>query len=263
MSIILITGDHPRHRFFVKNLIETGLVSGWIREKREDFIQRSPKCLSRDLKNLYKYHFSSRAEVEEDFFGFSKIENVSIHKTDKNNLNSKETFKFIIEKNPKLIISYGCHKLSDKFLEFKNSIFWNAHGGLSPNYRGVITHFWPSYFLEPQMTGVTLHETSSRIDGGNIIFQSASSMVKGDTLHMLSARNIKIFTMILKEKLKIINLNKLPKGIAQKNTGKIFKGSDWRPEHLNLIYNLYEDKIVDMVISGEIKGKEPNLINSI
>jgi hypothetical protein len=32
---------------------------------------------------------------------------------------------------------------------------WNIHGGLSPWYRGAITHFWPSYMLEPQLTGMS------------------------------------------------------------------------------------------------------------
>ena len=40
------------------------------------------------------------------------------------------------------------------------------------------------------MTGMTLHETTDFLDGGEIIFQTASSMVRVDTLHRLAARNV-------------------------------------------------------------------------
>ena len=33
MSIVLITGNHPRHQYFVNSLSTTGLIHGWIRER--------------------------------------------------------------------------------------------------------------------------------------------------------------------------------------------------------------------------------------
>ena len=53
------------------------------------------------------------------------------------------------------------------------------------------THFWPSYFLEPQMTGMTIHDLTQDIDGGNIIHQNSVSLVKGDSLHDLACRAVK------------------------------------------------------------------------
>ena len=112
---------------------------------------------------------------------------------DVDSLNSEDTIRFVNNYNPNLVISYGCHKLHQKFINNVTARFWNTHGGLSPEYRGVITHFWPSYFLEPQMTGMTLHETTDFLDGGELIFQTAAPMVQGDTLHRLAARNVEIF----------------------------------------------------------------------
>ena len=60
---------------------------------------------------------------------------------------------------------------------------WNIHGGLSPWYRGGVTHFWPSYLLEPEYTGMTLHELTNDIDGGGIIHQNISSLNIKDGIH--------------------------------------------------------------------------------
>ena len=45
------------------------------------------------------------------------------------------------------------------------------HGGLSPWYKGGATHFWPTYLMEPEFTGITVHETTKDLDAGAIIHQ--------------------------------------------------------------------------------------------
>ena len=45
------------------------------------------------------------------------------------------------------------------------------HGGLSPWYKGGATHFWPTYLIEPEFTGITVHETTKDLDAGAIIHQ--------------------------------------------------------------------------------------------
>ncbi len=263
MSIVLITGDHPRHKFFVNEMLETGLISGWIAESREEFIPETPVNLNKKTKELFKYHFDQRAKWENEFFSSTDISSVSSLEVNKDSLNSNETIQFINSKAPKLVISYGCHKLESNLIENIPAKFWNSHGGLSPDYRGVTTHFWPSYFLEPQMTGMTLHETTDKIDGGALIFQSCAPLTSGDTLHMLACRTVQNYSYELRVKLTTLDLDNIPQGEIQKTSGRIFKGSDWRPEHLSLIYDLYEDKIVDLAISGEILGRIPNLISVI
>lgn len=261
-KICLITGDHPRHKFFAEELISTGLVCSWVIEEREELIPAPPAEINLELKQLFVHHFNERHRIEHSFFHLDYKNNlIPIYKVDKINLNSENTIKFIKQFNPKLVISYGCHMLDNKFLNSMSADFWNTHGGLSPQYRGTITHFWPSYFLEPQMTGMTLHQTSSHLDAGEIIFQTAAPMIAGDTLHQLAARNVKYYVEQLKCKLLNLNMNKIPKGYKQKNYGRVFKSSDWRPEHLKLIYEVYEDRIVDAVLNGQITGKEPKLIS--
>ena len=263
MSIILITGNHPRHYYFVNELVKTGLIKGWIKEKREEFIPETPLGLDKNIKKLFDHHFSQRAFYENEFFGAPTQPEIDILEVDIASLNSNQTINFLLNKNPDLVLSYGCHKLDSNFISSTNAKFWNSHGGLSPDYRGVITHFWPSYFLEPQMTGMTLHETTDKIDGGSLIFQSSCSMVPGDTLHMLACRTVITYCQELREKIQKLNFDQLPSGMIQKSSGKIFRSSDWRPDHLKIIYEQYQDKIVDLTISKEISGRIPKLISVI
>lgn len=263
-DVCLITGDHPRHKFFANQLIESNRISCWIMEKREEFVPAPPAGIHDSLKRLFIHHFRERDRVENAVFGDSPIcESVPALRVDIDTLNSEDTIRFVKNFDPDLVISYGCHKLHQTFIRHIPARFWNTHGGLSPEYRGVITHFWPSYFLEPQMTGMTLHEMTDFLDGGEVVFQTAAPMVRGDTLHRLAARNVETFTMQLKSKLKHSDFSSLPPGIPQKGYGRVFTGKDWRPDHLKLIYEVYEDRIVDAVIEKEIIGRKPDLITVI
>lgn len=263
-KICLITGDHPRHKFLAGRLIESKTISCWVIERREPIIRTPPGGISDSLLKLYNHHFQERERVEEAVFGLPKYEKYVPSLTiDVDALNSEDTIKFVNSYNPKLVISYGCHKLHQKFRDNVNARFWNTHGGLSPDYRGVITHFWPSYFLEPQMTGMTLHETTDFLDAGAIVFQTAAPMVQGDTLHRLAARNVEGFADQLKNTLQHLDFLQLPEGVLQKSYGRVFMARDWRAEHLKVIYDVYEDKIVDAALNGEIVGRNPALINVI
>jgi methionyl-tRNA formyltransferase len=263
MGICLITGDHPRHKYLACKLYETGKISGWIIERREEFYPIASEELSKDLKKLFTHHFKEREHIENAIFERGHVRlNLPTLVVAKSELNSEKTCDFISKLKPRLVISYGCHKLSSRLIESAGCRFWNVHGGLSPDYRGVITHFWPSYFLEPQMTGITLHETTNFLDAGSIIFQTAAPMVWGDTLHRLAARNVEHFSVELTKKLLYLDFENIPHGLVQSRYGKVFMASDWRPEHLRIIYDIYNDAIVDALLGGHISGRNPNLISN-
>ena len=42
--------------------------------------------------------------------------------------------------------------------------------------------------------------------------------------------------------------------------GRLFKDSDWKPEMLKIIYDLFDDKIVDLYLQNKIQSKKPKLI---
>jgi folate-dependent phosphoribosylglycinamide formyltransferase PurN len=264
MSMIVITGDHPRHKYLATQLAEAGLLSGWIIEQRKPFMPTAPAGLSDNLARLYNLHFKRREESEERFFGTSSVSaDLRVLKVTPESLNDADTVAFIKDIAPKMVLSYGCHKLSDALMAASGgATFWNTHGGFSPHYRGVTTHYWPSYMLEPQMTGVTMHETTSHIDGGAVIHQTAAlKMYAEDGLHDLAARTVKAYADEIPALLKTALQRPLPAGQRQKTSGKIWVGSDWRPEHLPLIYDVWEDKICAAAVNGDIVGRVPTCVS--
>ena len=262
MSIVAITGDHPRHAYLVARLAETGLLSGWIREVREAFVPKAPADLPADLAELFDLHFARREAAEAEIFGTPDTSAIPTFDTSHEALNSEGVIDRICTLKPRLVLSYGCHKLSAEMRERVGAVFWNTHGGLSPQYRGVITHFWPSYLLEPQMTGVTLHETTDALDGGAVIHQTGAVLERGDGVHKLAARTVRAYADEIGGLLAdALQKPDLPAGIVQKSTGKLWVSSDWRPEHLRPVYEAYDDSIVDRVLDGDLTGTLPKLVS--
>jgi folate-dependent phosphoribosylglycinamide formyltransferase PurN len=262
LRVLAITGDQPRHRYIVERLQDTGFLVGWIAEEREHFIPTVPDELTNSLQKLYLRHFTNRANSENYFFIPKNEIVVPKSIVTREDLNTPQTMKLINDLTPDLVISYGCHKLSSELISSCEANFWNTHGGLSPEYRGVITHFWPSYNLEPQMTGMTLHQTTSAIDGGDIFHQSAANLVSGDGIHELAARAVINYGDSLPRIMESIAREGFPIGVRQTFSGKVYRNSDWRPEHLKLIYDQFEDKIVDLVLSGDLEGRIPLLVSA-
>ena len=50
-------------------------------------------------------------------------------------------------------------------------------------------------------------------------------------------------------------------GIAPIPSGKLFKNSDFRPEHLRIIYNQFNDDIVDHFLKKLILSPDPVLVD--
>lgn len=264
MRVLLITGDHLRHKYMVAQLCQHLEVVGWIAEKRDLFIPEPPQGLSAHLSHLFVHHFAMRSKAENDFFA----DNASIPASlpllpiDQSELNSRPVHDFLRQHPADVVISYGCHFLRPETLAMlPQARFLNVHGGLSPWYRGVATHFWPVYFLEPQMVGFTLHDTQKNLDGGSVLLQNSYSPVRGDTLHYIACRTTTDFVQKLGQSLAKYEHKPLPQGVPQSSSGRIFLSKEWRPEHLRMIYDFYADAVADALLNGEIQGRSEKLID--
>lgn len=260
MKIVFVTGNHPRHAYLARALAATGKLSGLIIEEREQHIPKPPEHLSEALKKLFRLHFDNRAVVEDKHFGPAVFPDVPKLLVSHQTLNDSETHQFVRQHNPGLLLSYGCHMLTDDTLAKATGLKWNIHGGLSPWYRGGVTHFWPSYMLEPQMTGMTVHELTQKLDAGDVIHQCVADLIRGDGIHQLAARAVDKIASELDQLIAMAERQQLSPPRAHKNDGKLWMGNDWRPEHLRVVYELYQDKIVDHYLDGEFTMFEPELI---
>ena len=266
--ITLLTGDHLRHKYLADSFSKIFDDLIWIIEKREKFIPNIDKNFNTEIKKLQKTHFEKRQNAENEFFtskagDLSKNQISQIFEINQEDFFNGKLKKILMKTNSKFLISYGVHKIPENILKDLKGYKWNVHGGLSPWYRGVITHFWPSYMLEPEYTGMTLHDITKDIDGGNIIHQSISKLNINDGIHQNACRVVKSFSDKL-PKLLYKNIQKKNKfiGIKNKTSGRIWTSKMWSPLHLKMVYKIYEDKINKYCIENKkiIKPKIKSIL---
>lgn len=264
MKILFLTGNHPRHLFMARALARTGHLAGLVLETREAHVPAPPVTLPQATRTLFERHFAGREAAESRFFvapaGDDPLAGIEAHSIARTELNGPVTWAIIDRLQPDLLFSYGVHKLTPETLAHAPRLRWNIHGGLSPWYRGVTTHFWPSYFLQPRHTGVTLHETTEQIDGGDVVHQTAAPLVRGDGMHELACRAVTAFADELPEVVARVGQGTLRPPVHPTTSGRIWRSSDWEPAHLHLVYELYQNRIVDRCLDGEFGQAEPKLV---
>lgn len=268
MRIVAICGSHPRHMFVLDKLIGTGVIVGVVLMKRENMIEPPLVDLSSHMKDLYERHFKLRMMMENSYFGSVDIQaiakEVPVIEVSSEELNCNAVSDFIEKVRADTIFSYGPDLLHDNILSKVNYNAFNLHGGLSPWYKGAATMFWPFYFLEPNFVGTTLHYITKKIDAGNIVHHTVPKLNRGDCMHEVACKAIVAAAEDVCKVFMNMSEGKQYPGVQQKKNGKLFLTKDWRPEHLQLIYDVYDDKIVDLYLNGEInKNNEPELIKAI
>ncbi|MDA9627112.1 formyltransferase family protein [Candidatus Pelagibacter sp.] len=265
MKVLIICGNHFRHRFMIEPIFKKFKKIKCIIMKRES--QKKGKktiLLNSSEERLLSKHFKLRYQKELISFGNKTIYDLvlpqNIIDTDQKNLNSKNTINYIKKFNPDICFLMGPNLLSQNLIKILPKKTFNIHLGLSPWYRGSATLFWPSYNLEPWKTGITFHKLSQDADAGPIIHQSIAKLKKGMDLFDLSISAIqegkKDFIRILDH---IIKRKKI-KTYKQRFYGKSYSGSFFRASHLKVIYELFNDRIVDYFLKNKNKIKKLKLI---
>ncbi len=266
MRLVVICGSHPRHLYVVQRIAETGMVVGIVYMKREKMINNTPDNLSGHIRELYVHHFKLRLDMEDEYFGSLTVSNVSsgipVLQIERTELNDTKVEKFIRDVSADCLFSYGPDLFKENIINSVNGFALNLHGGLSPWYKGAATMFWPFYFLEPNYVGTTLHYITMKIDAGNIVHQTVPVLEYGDCMHRVACKAIVAAANDCFYVIKKISTEGKPEGEKQKKNGKLFLESDFRPDHLRVIYDLYEDKIVDYYLNDEIEKREiQSLVN--
>ncbi len=262
MPVVFMTGSHPRHAFLARCLAATGHLVGLVVEERGAHVPEPPDGLPPETRDLFVEHFASRAVAEARHFPEGDGDcwpDVPTMRIDVAELNGPAVHAFLDEHTPTLLFSYGVHILSEETLSHVSGERWNIHGGLSPWYRGCITHFWPSYQLEPQMTGMTVHTLTQAVDGGEIVHQCVAPLVRGDGLHDLACRAVRQIGDELPRLVEMFESGTLDDFKPQTTTGRIWRNVDWRPAHLHSIYEQWGNAIVDAQIEGRLGGRTPKI----
>ncbi|HIW34775.1 MAG TPA: methionyl-tRNA formyltransferase [Candidatus Paenibacillus intestinavium] len=262
MKVVLLTGSHPRHLYVVNQLMSMGFVVGHVIEQREEFLPQPPSGLEEQDRLNFIRHFADRDHSERTFFSGNNapLNDIATLKVTMATLNDQTTIDWVKSLGADLMISYGVHKLSDELLAAGPAHAWNIHGGLSPWYRGNTTLFWPFYNLKPNWAGMTIHKLSSRLDAGDILHHSVPKLQYGDGIHDVANRAVMQVAEDLKNILSTFELSELTYS-KQKSSGKLYVTTDWQPQHLRVVYQLFDNDIVDQFLDGKLPHVQPSLVN--
>ena len=101
------------------------------------------------------------------------------------------------ELQPDIIITYGTLIIRPAIIAKAKCSMINMHTGLSPNYRGSDTIFWPLHNEEPEFIGVTIHRVDTGINSGAILRTAHPDIGADDDEHTLFAKAVQVGTPLL------------------------------------------------------------------
>lgn len=267
MKILIICGDHFRHRFMLEPILKMKCKINCIIMKRES--QKSvrydvDKPLNKTESKLLDLHLKKRYKKEVNAFGnktiYDFLDKNKIIEIDAINLNSTKVKKYIKKTDANFCFIMGPGLISEKIRKILPSKTFNIHLGLSPWYRGSATLFWPSYNLEPWKTGITFHKLNSNADSGEIIHHSVAKLNKGMDLFDLTISAMKEGRKDLKKILDHLSKGNKIKSYRQDFYGKSYATKFFKPTHLKVIYELFNDKLIDYYLKNKKKIVLPKLI---
>jgi folate-dependent phosphoribosylglycinamide formyltransferase PurN len=268
MKLLLFSGSHARHVYVHDQIIASDdlEIAGIVSMQRESTLPDPPSEWSAHDKNLFKHHFQRRDEVEQATYGDRSVERYEdVAPTlfvDKDGLNSKRVADFVRETDAGACFIFGTGLILDPVLPALPEWRLNFHLGLSPRYKGSATLFWPFYFLEPQFAGGTLHQIVPESDAGGIVHHTVPELNRGNGVHETAADVVVQFaeeTVVLLELL--AESGSLPIK-EQTGTGKLFLSDDFDPHHLRVVYDLYDNDIVDEYLDGNLGDRQPDVVDA-
>ncbi|MBL4879749.1 MAG: hypothetical protein JKX82_00360 [Oleispira sp.] len=164
------------------------------------------------------------------FFGKIKI----LDEIKVKNLNSKRSVELMNGFAPDLLVSFGIPIISNRVIDIPKYGAINLHGGISPEYKGGNTIFWPLYKGDLYKVGATLHYMVKKVDSGKVISKVYPDINKDDNEFSVSA---KTFMYASDEMVNIINYIKTKqKSISGEE--QIGEGHLYLAKHRTFMVNL-------------------------
>jgi methionyl-tRNA formyltransferase len=266
LKIIIFTGSHARHLYVHQEVIRHSTECAIVLMEREQIIPNIPSGIPKVDQRNWERHFAERNEIEVTAYGHlhpeSVFSNMSLHKCRPETLNSDATANFVRDFNPGMAFIFGTDLIKDPVHSALPEIRINLHLGLSPWYRGSATLFWPFYFLQPQFAGATFHQIVPEADAGGILHQTVPVLESADGIHDVGVKTVVKAKYDLAKLLKLYTQNGWEYQ-KQKSSGRLFLTRDFEPHHLRMIYNLYDNNIVDAYLNGALGSRKPVLVSAL
>lgn len=261
VRIMWIGGSHPRHLYYANAINEQFPITAAIIEQRGAMVPQPPVGLDERDRSNFELHFANRDQAERRYFGDQAPPRVPILETSSEDLNSQESGDFVEKFDPEVVLIFGCGLIKGKLYSALPTNTINLHLGLSPRYRGAATLFWPFYFMEPAFAGTTFHFIVPEPDAGDVVHQVVPELKPEDRIHDVACKAVIQSSKAAIDLLEILASGGEWKRYKQKGTGKNFLSSDFKPEHLRVIYDVFDDDMVKQYLDSRLVSKKPTLIH--
>ena len=242
MNLIILTSKGNRHNYFAKKLIDHFIDHKILlireskyRKKKIKFLNILKSIKNKILNILFKYYLNKfnleKKIFERNFFKnfeykiFDKYKINILNLEDSNTLNTNKNINIIRDFQPDIIVVMGTGLLSNQIIEIPKYNILNLHTGYSPNYRGDKSNFWPIINDDYSNFGATVHELSSGIDKGKIVFRRKINLHEIN-FPKINCLSIVHGTNLMKKAIKNI-INNNHHSFDQENEGKIYYLNDF------------------------------------
>ena len=202
MSLVLITGEGPEHRYVANRILAAHAVAAILlcapapRRSSRRLLRASPRAFAdKALRRLYLRAIGDASARRASLRRILGPESEAFCRPDllvpvgpaKGPLLAQK----VAELRPEIIAVYGTGVIPSAILQMAGGIALNMHTGLSPWYRGTACAFWPIVEGRADRIGATVHECTPELDGGRIFFREQARIYRGDDLHAIFARAVR------------------------------------------------------------------------
>lgn len=243
ISILILCGSSPRHKYVANKLCQAGEVVAIVQETGSHWnFQKVVKLLLKPgifFRKIWRWlrdrkRYSGNKE-QHFFFGDRSAEfdhpelivNVP-------HINHSDVVQLAQRAQPDVIAVFGTSLIKNELLNMGKYGIINLHGGLSPQYRGADCTFWALYHGEPDQVGCTLHFINQGIDTGKLIAHICPEVKAGDDELTLFWRAVKESAEVYVQALhRLAAGDKL--GKVQENKGRLFQVKDRELRHEKML----------------------------
>ena len=135
MKILLISGDHKRHKNFASVIDSKFELVSWIVEKRENSLPKIYRFKNKiDKTNLI---ITLKKEMNMKYFKYNEKKLIKKKlKLQKSKKNIKKIKSILKKYKPKILITFGSSIIPNELLKNLPKYSINLHSGLAPYYKG-------------------------------------------------------------------------------------------------------------------------------
>lgn len=256
VSVVLITGNELRHRFFAHQCSAGFNLKHVFFEQKANVHEQFN--IDANDKEIVSAHFKLRTASEQSYFSsYENVDGLPHSFISNGESNSAFVFDMIKKINPAYIILFGSSLIRDPLLSaFQNRVV-NIHLGLSPYYRGSGTNFWPLVHGKPECIGATIHLATSIVDAGAILQQLRPQVSSNDSVHDMGNKTIIAAAEILPLVVDLYENNEIQPVLQTTADGFVCKRKDLTAPDIELLYKNFDGGMIKEYLYDQEKRNEP------